>query len=50
MKRISRRNFLKVAGVGAAALGLAACGGSSSSTAFQRGIFLLLASCRMQRT
>ena len=26
MKRISRRNFLKVAGVGAAALGLAACG------------------------
>ena len=33
MKRISRRNFLKAAGVGAAALGLAACGGSSSSTA-----------------
>ena len=33
MKRISRRNFLKVAGVGAAALCLAACGGSSSSTA-----------------
>ena len=33
MKRISRRNFLRVAGVGAAALGLAACGGSSSSTA-----------------
>ena len=33
MKRISRRNFLKVAGVGAAALGLAACGSSSSSTA-----------------
>ena len=32
MKRISRRNFLKAAGVGAAALGLAACGGSSSST------------------
>ena len=32
MKRISRRNFLKVAGVGAAALGLAACGSSSSST------------------
>ncbi len=30
MKRISRRNFLKVAGVGAAALGLAACGGSST--------------------
>ena len=27
MKRISRRNFLKAAGVGAAALGLAACGG-----------------------
>ena len=33
MKRISRRNFLKVSGVGSAALGLAACGGSSSSTA-----------------
>lgn len=33
MKRISRRNFLKVAGVGAAALGLAACGGSSNNTA-----------------
>ena len=33
MKRISRRNFLKAAGVGAAALGLAACGGSSNSTA-----------------
>ena len=33
MNRISRRNFLKAAGVGAAALGLAACGGSSSSTA-----------------
>ena len=32
MKRISRRNFLKVAGVSAAALGLAACGGSSSSS------------------
>ena len=31
--KISRRNFLKAAGVGAAALGLAACGGSSSSTA-----------------
>ena len=27
MKRISRRNFLKVAGVGAAALGLAGLGG-----------------------
>ena len=32
MKRISRRNFLKVAGVGAAALGLAACGGSKSGS------------------
>ena len=32
-KIISRRNFLKVAGASAAALGLAACGGSSSSTA-----------------
>ena len=26
MNRISRRNFLKAAGVGAAALGLSACG------------------------
>ena len=33
MSKISRRNFLKVAGIGAAAMGLAACGGSSSSTA-----------------
>ena len=33
MKKISRRNFLKAAGIGAAAMGLAACGGSSSSTA-----------------
>ena len=33
MKRISRRNFLKAAGVGAAALSLAACGGAASSTA-----------------
>ena len=33
MKKISRRSFLKVAGIGAAALGLAACGGSSTSTA-----------------
>lgn len=32
-KLISRRNFLKAAGVSAAALSLAACGGSSSSTA-----------------
>ena len=32
-KMISRRNFLKVAGASTAALGLAACGGSSSSTA-----------------
>lgn len=32
-KFISRRNFLKAAGVSAAALSLAACGGSSSSTA-----------------
>ena len=37
MNRISRRNFLKAAGVGAAALGLAACGGSSSSTAAASG-------------
>ena len=33
MKRISRRNFLKAAGVGAAALSLAACGGASSTAA-----------------
>ena len=33
MKRISRRNFIKIVGAGAAAMGLAACGGSSSSTA-----------------
>ena len=32
IKKISRRSFLKVAGIGAAALGLAACGGSSAST------------------
>jgi multiple sugar transport system substrate-binding protein len=32
MQKISRRNFLKVAGVSAAALGLAACGGASSSS------------------
>ena len=31
-KMITRRNFLKAAGVSAAALGLAACGGSGSST------------------
>ena len=41
MKHISRRNFLKVAGVGAAALGLAACGGSSSSTASSTALPLL---------
>ena len=39
MKRISRRNFLKVAGVGAAALSLAACGGAASSTAPQHRFF-----------
>jgi len=33
MKKISRRDFLKAAGIGAAAMGLTACGGSSSSTA-----------------
>ena len=32
MNKISRRNFLKVAGAGVAAMGLAACGGSSSSS------------------
>lgn len=37
MKRISRRNFLKVAGVGAAALGLAACGGSKSGSTANSG-------------
>ena len=37
MKRISRRNFLKVAGVGAAALGLAACGGSKSGSTAASG-------------
>ena len=31
--KITRRNFMKVAGVSALAMGLAACGGSSSSTA-----------------
>ena len=33
MKRISRRNFMKIVGAGAAALGLAACGGSKSESA-----------------
>lgn len=37
MKRISRRNFLKVAGVGTAALGLAACGGSKSGSTATSG-------------
>ena len=37
MKRISRRNFLKVVGVGAAALGLAACGGSKSGSTATSG-------------
>ena len=32
MKRISRRNFLKAAGLGMAALSLAACGGSASTS------------------
>lgn len=32
MKKISRRDFLKAAGLSAAALGLTACGGSTSST------------------
>ena len=38
MNRISRRNFLKAAGVGAAALGLAACGGCFQLHRIQRGI------------
>ena len=37
MKRISRRNFLKVAGVGVAALGLAACGGNKSGSTATSG-------------
>ena len=37
MKRISRRNFLKVAGVSAAALGLVACGGSKSGSTATSG-------------
>ena len=37
MKRISRRNLLKVAGVSAAALGLAACGGSKSGSTATSG-------------
>lgn len=37
MKRISRRNFLKVAGVSAVALGLAACGGSKSGSTATSG-------------
>ena len=37
MKRISRRKFLKVAGVSAAALGLAACGGSKSGSTATSG-------------
>ena len=32
MKRISRRNFIKIVGAAAAAAGMAACGGSSSSS------------------
>ena len=37
MKRISRRNFIKIVGAGAAALGLAACGGSTSSSTAASG-------------
>lgn len=32
-KKISRRDFLKAAGISAAAIGLTACGGSSSTAA-----------------
>ena len=44
-KMISRRNFLKAAGVSAAALGLAACGGSSSSTLLAQTASSTAASC-----
>lgn len=37
MRKINRRNFLKVTGVLAAASALAACGGSSTSTAGSTG-------------
>ena len=33
MKKISRRRFLQITGISAAAVGLNACGGSSGSTA-----------------
>ena len=36
-KKISRRDFLKVAGISAAAIGLTACGGSSSTAASTTG-------------
>ena len=36
-KKISRRDFLKVAGISAAAIGLTACGGSSSTVASTTG-------------
>ena len=35
-KKISRRDFLKVAGISAAAIGLTACGGSSSRSFHHR--------------
>ena len=41
MKRISRRNFLKVAGVGAAALGLAASADPLPGSLRQRRFFQL---------
>ena len=40
--KITRRNFMKVAGVSALAMGLAACGGSSSSTAASTSTAYLL--------
>ena len=36
-KKISRRDFLKVAGISAVAIGLTACGGSSSTAASTTG-------------
>ena len=45
MKKISRRDFLKVTGLVGAAAALTACGGSASSSAGPPAIF-----CRRQRS